>query len=75
MSPGRDQEYALVYVLRLWRVTDGERLVWRASLQDVCSGKRRGFANLAQVCRFLRTRIEAASGGLPHEGTPPMGRT
>jgi hypothetical protein len=57
MSVARDEERALAYVLRLWRVRNGERSVWRVSLQDVRSGERRGFAGVDQMCRYLRARI------------------
>jgi hypothetical protein len=32
------------YLLRLWRVADGEKAIWRASLQDVRTSQRLGFA-------------------------------
>ena len=57
MSVGRDEEHALAYVLRLWR----------AALQDIRTGERRGFADLDEAWRFLRARIERASGRLPGE--------
>jgi hypothetical protein len=60
----------LAYVLRLWRVTEGEEAIWHASLQDVRSGERVGFADLEGACRYLRTRIELASGGSPREDAP-----
>jgi hypothetical protein len=70
MSAARDQERALAYVLRLWRVTDGELSVWRASLQDIRTGERRGFADLDGACRYLHARVGPASGRLPEEGAP-----
>jgi hypothetical protein len=73
MSVGRDQERALAYVLRLWRVTDGELSVWRASLQDIRTGERRGFAGLDGACRYLRARIALTSGGSPGRDTPQEG--
>jgi hypothetical protein len=54
MSVGRDQEHALAYVLRLWCVTDGEKVVWRASLQDVRSGERVGFPGLEEAFAYLQ---------------------
>jgi hypothetical protein len=57
----------LAYLIRLWRVDDGQRAIWRASLQDVRTGQRHGFADLDSACRFLRAQIETASAG-PTEG-------
>lgn len=42
------------YLLRIWRVTDGEQPVWRASLENPVSGERRGFATLEELFAFLR---------------------
>lgn len=69
MVVGRDRERALAYVLRLWCVTDGQEAIWHASLQDVRSGERLGFADLDGACRYLRARIELASGGSPGRDT------
>jgi hypothetical protein len=70
----RDREWALAYVLRLWLVMDGQEGIWRASLQDVRTGERRGFADLEGACRYLHARIELASAGSPRED-PPHGET
>jgi len=70
MPVDQDQEWALAYVLRLWLVMDGKEAIWRASLQDVRSGERRGFADLEAACRYLRARIELASGGSLREDLP-----
>ena len=37
------------YLLRLWQVRSGGQLVWRASLEDVHSGERHGFATLVDL--------------------------
>ena len=42
------------YLLRLWQVISGGHLVWRASLEDVHTGTRRGFASLDELISFLR---------------------
>jgi len=51
----------LSYLLRLWRASDdresqdaGGKLVWRASLESVCTGERRSFATLDDLFDFLR---------------------
>jgi hypothetical protein len=54
----------LVYLIRLWRVGDDDKTaIWRASLQDVRTGQRRGFADLKGACHFLCAQINAASAG------------
>ena len=58
MSVGPHQGHALVYLLRLWRITNGEQVIWRAALQDVRTGERRGFASLDQAVAFLRQELE-----------------
>jgi hypothetical protein len=41
------------FMLRLWEVkADGER-IWRASLEQVDSGERQGFTDLAELFGFL----------------------
>ena len=41
------------YLLRLWRENGPERMIWRASLEDVQTGELRGFENLAALLRYL----------------------
>jgi hypothetical protein len=50
-----------LYVLRLWQAHSGERLVWRASLEDVHTGERRGFAGLDRMRAFLEDQLGAGS--------------
>ncbi|MBN1139797.1 MAG: hypothetical protein JXM73_24715 [Anaerolineae bacterium] len=54
------------YLLRLWRVEDGSGVVWHASLQDVRSGERQGFAGLDEAFAYLRQQLET-----PPEPWPP----
>ena len=58
----------LSFLLRLWRVDDGEASAWRASLQNALTGQRQGFANLAQLMAFLQQQI--AVSGNPGPGSP-----
>lgn len=48
------------YLLRLWQAEDGERATWRASLQDVRTGQRLGFASLDAAFGHLRSEILSA---------------
>ena len=56
----------LSYLLRLWR--EGEPgCNWRASLEDVATGERRGFAGLGDLIRFLYQQTEGAPATRPDE--------
>jgi len=54
---GTDQDY-ISYLLRLRRVKEGDRDVWRASLQDPQSGERISFASVDALVAFLRDQIK-----------------
>jgi hypothetical protein len=41
------------YLLRLWSAESAEGVIWRASLEDVRSGERCGFADLSSLFAFL----------------------
>ena len=57
-----DQKDYQSYLLRLWRVKDdGDS--WRASLQDVRSGKLLGFSDLEELFAYLGELLEQASMG------------
>jgi hypothetical protein len=52
---GHTKEQAMYrsYLLRLWRVREGEE-DWRASLESARTGERRGFANLDALFAYVR---------------------
>ena len=50
----KEGEPYLSYLLRLWRVSDGEAPVWRASLKCAHSGEWLGFAGLEEMFAYLR---------------------
>ena len=54
----KQQTTSLSYLLRLWSTGAAHHQVWRASLEDVQSGERRGFANLEQLFVFLMEQTE-----------------
>lgn len=64
---GTNQAVYFSYLLRLWPATERGRTVWRASLEDPRSGKRRGFAGLEQLAAFLREQTETAAPAAPAE--------
>jgi hypothetical protein len=41
------------YLLRLWVEHENGKQVWRISLEDPFTGKRRGFASRRDLCAFL----------------------
>jgi hypothetical protein len=53
----QEQRDYLSYLLRLWRESEGERPVWRASLRSTQTGEKVGFGSLEELCEFLRHRI------------------
>jgi hypothetical protein len=48
------------YLLRLWRVNTGRGTVWHASLEDVHTGERKGFADLQRLLAFLEEWTSSA---------------
>jgi hypothetical protein len=44
----------LSYLLRLWRTSSEEETSWRAALEDVQTGERRGFSSLDALFTHLR---------------------
>ena len=64
----KEQSDYLSYLLRLWRVNEegnlhrgAEQAVWRASLENLHTRQRQGFASLDELCDFLREQIRMAS--------------
>lgn len=59
-TPGESGEQPdyLSYLMRLWRVRDGERTTWRASLESALTGEMHSFASLDRLCAFLRAQME-----------------
>ncbi len=49
----------LSYLLRLWRESDGEVPVWRASVKSSHTGETVGFASLEELFEFLRQKAGA----------------
>jgi hypothetical protein len=46
----------LSFLLRLWR--ESEHGAWRVSLENVITGERRGFPNLASLFAFLEAECQ-----------------
>lgn len=63
--PGGRQEQRdyLSYLLRLWRESDGEAPVWRASLKSSRTGEKVGFGSLEELCEFLRRQTNTLPSG------------
>jgi len=62
----RSRRY-LSYMLRLWETSNGEKQIWRASLESPGSGQRRGFASLQSLIDYL----EAQTKDLDEEDSEP----
>ena len=56
-------ERYISYLLRLWQATDGDQVVWQASLENAQTGERRGFADLDALLNFLRQTTDTET---PH---------
>jgi hypothetical protein len=55
------QPQYLSYLLRLWRVSEEEKPLWRVSLQRPDTGKRLGFASPDELFEFLRRQMGVMS--------------
>lgn len=44
----------LSYLLRLWETRDGEKEIWRASLESPGTGEHQSFANVKELVEFLQ---------------------
>ncbi len=69
----REQPDYLSYLLRLWRGSDEEEAVWRASLQSPHTGERRGFSSLAELFTFLENETSRVARGQPDPNTGVKG--
>ena len=47
------------FLLRLWQIRSGGKVVWRASLESAQTGERCGFADLASLIAFLEQQTSA----------------
>lgn len=63
------QTLSLSYLLRLWSTDAAGRQVWRASLEDVQTSERLGFATLEQLFVFLMQQTE--QDGQTHDTQAP----
>ncbi len=64
-----DRRYC-AYLLRCWQSSEGEKLAWRASLEDPHTGERIGFATFDAAVDFLRERIQVM-GERPEDRQAP----
>ena len=65
----KQQTTSFSYLVRLWATGVAHQRVWRASLEDVQSGQRRGFANLEQLFVFLMEQTEHGDGAADAQST------
>jgi hypothetical protein len=55
------------YLLRLWQVKKDEEQEWRASLENVETGEKHGFASLEELFAFLK-QVSIYINGTSDEG-------
>jgi hypothetical protein len=58
----REQRRYTSYLLRLWQVRSKDGIAWRASLESVDTGERKGFASLGALFAFLRQQTDGGPG-------------
>ena len=54
----KSQRHYCSYLLRLWRVGPARAALWRVSLEETLSGRRRTFSDLQSLLLFLETCME-----------------
>lgn len=47
----------LSYLLRLWETSDGEKEVWRASVERPGTGERQSFTDVQALLEFLQREM------------------
>jgi hypothetical protein len=67
------QRRYMSYLLRLWQQSSGDLPLWRASLESPQTGKRQGFASLAELLTFLENEICQVVQGQPATDTGEKG--
>ena len=61
----------LSYLLRLWRMEDGDQPQWRAALEDPRTGQQIGFASLEALFIFLRKETLKQAPDCNHSDQEP----
>lgn len=59
-----DETQLFSFLLRVWRAGDGNQPDWRASVEDIRTGERRGFASLEELCVFI-LKLPGTTAGKP----------
>ena len=62
-----ERERYISYLLRLWQTTSGDKVVWRASLENSQTGERHGFASLDALLCFLRQTADTETEPSGHD--------
>lgn len=52
-----DEQRYLAYMVRLWTVQRNGGRLWRASVEDVRTGERQAFADVAGLVAFLQAAM------------------
>ena len=59
MKPVDSKKNYRSYLLRLWVENENGKRAWRISLENPFTGERRGFANLIDLCTYLKEKMQA----------------
>jgi len=54
------QDY-VAYLVRLWKVGNGDETTWRVSVENPHTGERHGLASLEALFDFLREKVKDRS--------------
>lgn len=49
-----EKRHTFSFLLRVWLAGDGSQPQWRASLENIRTGERRGFTSLEALSEFLQ---------------------
>ena len=63
------QRSYLSYLLRLWETSDGEKDVWRASVERPGTGARQSFADVQALFEFLQHEMETEKDAKSDRGS------
>ncbi|HOT92648.1 MAG TPA: hypothetical protein PLJ78_17070 [Anaerolineae bacterium] len=62
------QQGYLSYLLRLWETSDGDKAVWRASVERPGTGERQSFADVQTLFEFLQREMRESGAGSKEYG-------
>lgn len=61
----------VVYRLSLWQASTADKPMWRAWLENPCTGQRRGFGTLEGLMRYLQHEMNLLECAADAPPAPP----